>query len=64
MQASVPFVEIRCTPKDAVTLAGVDLCAGCGSAGDDARMVMCSECGECFHNYCAGPTDEAGENFP
>ena len=57
--AAVPHVEIRTTPRGALQLAVVDLCGGCGSSGEPDRMVFCADCGEAYHSYCAGPTDEA-----
>jgi hypothetical protein len=32
------------------------MCLSCGSFGrdEDGQVVSCSQCGQCFHNYCAG----------
>lgn len=35
-----------------------DLCVMCGAQGlgDDARLLACSQCGQCYHTFCAGVT--------
>ncbi len=33
-----------------------DMCLNCGSFGksNEDRLISCSQCGQCFHSYCAG----------
>ena len=33
-----------------------DMCLSCGSFGKDeeGRLISCSQCGQCYHTYCAG----------
>ena len=35
------------------------MCLNCGSFGksDEGTILACSQCGQCFHNYCAGITN-------
>jgi [histone H3]-lysine4 N-trimethyltransferase MLL3 len=35
------------------------MCLNCGSFGktDEGTIIACSQCGQCFHNYCAGITN-------
>ena len=35
------------------------MCLSCGSFGksDEGTILACSQCGQCFHNYCAGITN-------
>jgi hypothetical protein len=32
------------------------MCLSCGSFGKDeeGRLISCSQCGQCYHTYCAG----------
>jgi histone-lysine N-methyltransferase MLL3 len=34
------------------------MCLSCGSFGvnEEGRIIACSQCGQCFHTYCAGIT--------
>lgn len=39
-----------------------DMCLSCGSFGkwDEGALLSCSQCGQCFHTYCAGVTHVSG----
>lgn len=45
----------------AAKLAWTDVCLSCGSAGDPHRMVLCVDCGEAYHLFCASPGVAATE---
>ena len=32
-----------------------DVCKSCGSygRGDEGRLIVCTQCGQCYHPYCA-----------
>eukprot|EP01119_Soliformovum_irregulare_P020669 TRINITY_DN6739_c0_g1_i2.p1 TRINITY_DN6739_c0_g1~~TRINITY_DN6739_c0_g1_i2.p1 ORF type:complete len:844 (+),score=159.52 TRINITY_DN6739_c0_g1_i2:114-2645(+) len=38
-----------------VSVAQMDVCLACGSLGDSKDILMCIECGECYHNFCLNP---------
>ena len=46
---------ILCSSKDYFVLTQ-DVCVMCGSLGkgDEARLLSCSQCGQCYHPFCAG----------
>jgi hypothetical protein len=56
----VPSTEVPLAPWQTLALACVDVCAACGSCGDVDKLRFCTDCGEAYHSYCAGPSDEAG----
>ncbi|KAK3105764.1 hypothetical protein FSP39_005042 [Pinctada imbricata] len=33
-----------------------DMCKSCGSfgLGDEGKLIVCTQCGQCYHPYCAG----------
>lgn len=51
-----PVVEGRLVlfPPDDKYLLSQDLCVMCGSLGkdDEARLIGCAQCGQCYHPYC------------
>lgn len=48
---------ILCSSKDSFVMTQ-DLCIMCGSLGkdDEGRLLSCSQCGQCYHPFCAGVT--------
>lgn len=48
---------ILCYSKDNFILTQ-DVCVMCGSLGkdDEGRLLSCSQCGQCYHKFCAGVT--------
>ena len=40
------------TAEEAFYSCAVDQCLLCGSAGTRELMLMCVDCGECFHSFC------------
>lgn len=47
-------IVVLCSSKDDYTLSQ-DLCKVCGSLGkgDEGNLIACSQCGQCYHPYCA-----------
>jgi histone-lysine N-methyltransferase MLL3 len=47
-------MAVICARTDRFTLSQ-DLCVSCGSLGsnDEGRLIVCSQCGQCYHPYCA-----------
>ncbi|XP_070175347.1 histone-lysine N-methyltransferase 2C-like isoform X3 [Littorina saxatilis] len=48
-----PATMIICESKDKFVL-NQDVCKSCGSfgLGDEAKMIVCTQCGQCYHPYC------------
>lgn len=48
---------IICSSKDLFVMSQ-DVCIMCGSLGKDeeGRLLSCSQCGQCYHPFCAGVT--------
>jgi histone-lysine N-methyltransferase MLL3 len=48
-------VTVLVSLEDSFTLRQ-DMCLSCGSFGKDeeGRLISCSQCGQCYHTYCAG----------
>ncbi|XP_014677931.1 PREDICTED: histone-lysine N-methyltransferase 2C-like, partial [Priapulus caudatus] len=46
---------VLCAANDLFVLSQ-DMCYSCGSLGrgEEGRLVSCSQCGQCYHPYCAG----------
>lgn len=46
---------ILCSTKDSFVLTQ-DACVMCGSLGknEEGRLLSCSQCGQCYHPFCAG----------
>lgn len=44
---------VLCSAKDKFVL-GQDICVMCGSLGTDqeACLISCSQCGQCYHPFC------------
>lgn len=45
---------VICAKSDHYTLLQ-DMCVSCGSLGreEEGRLIVCSQCGQCYHPYCA-----------
>ena len=45
---------VICDSKDEFVLQQ-DICYSCGSfgQGEEGKLVVCSQCGQCYHPYCA-----------
>ena len=45
---------VICATSDEFVL-GQDMCMSCGSygSGDEGKLIVCVQCGQCFHPYCA-----------
>ena len=48
-------VTVLVSLEDSFTLKQ-DMCLSCGSfgKGEEGRIISCSQCGQCYHTYCAG----------
>uniref|UniRef100_A0A1I8G389 Histone-lysine N-methyltransferase 2C n=1 Tax=Macrostomum lignano TaxID=282301 RepID=A0A1I8G389_9PLAT len=60
-----PITVVVCRQPDESFFCSQDVCVACGSIGDSQSqsLLCCSQCGQCYHTFCAGVSKLAQHNF-